>query len=91
MVPLDQFMTVPGLAVLVLVFVQLAKGKLKPEWTPLFAVAVGIVFNVVLAWTNHALSVPADYLSVGLGGLFAGLMATGSYELVLDTIKLGGD
>lgn len=89
MVELSQFMTVPGLAVLVLVFVQLVKGKVKPEWTPLFAVVVGIVVNVLLAWTNHALKLPADWLSVGLGGLFAGLMAVGGYEMVLDKIKLG--
>lgn len=88
MVDLTQFLTVPGLAVLVLVFVQLVKHKVKPEWTPLYAVMVGITVNVALAWTNHALKLPADWLSVGLGGLFAGLMATGSYELLLDKIKL---
>lgn len=92
MVDLSQFWSVGGLAVLVAALIQVAKlGPLGADackpWIPYIAMALGITLSVVIGWGLVRMGTPADKVSAVLGGLLAGLVATGFYQATIDPLK----
>ncbi len=87
MIDINQLTTVGGLAVLILVLLQLFKGVLETKLIPFLAVALGIVLMVVFAKVLGNMNSASDLVSYALGGLFAGLSAIGGYETLIDKLK----
>ncbi len=77
---LNDLLTVGGLAVVVNILVQLAKGWVEDRFIPLFAVGVGMAVAVAAtaALQHYGVEAVAQAL---LTGLLAGATAIGLYKL----------
>jgi hypothetical protein len=82
---LNDLLTVTGLAVVVNVVVQLAKGLIEERWTPLFAVGVGVAVAVLATAALGQYGVQAVGQAL-LTGLLAGATAVGLYKLQNGTV-----
>lgn len=96
MVELEQFGSVSGLAVFIVVVVQVLKAVLPLSeeqktrvwpWLPLVAIALGLVLAPVIGLALGRITTPALLLSWVLGGILAGTEAVGVYETTVDKVK----
>ena len=77
---LNDLLTVSGLAVVITIIVQLAKGWVEERFVPLFAVAVGIVLAVLASVVLQQYG-PEAVAQAVLTGLLGGASAIGIYKL----------
>lgn len=92
MVPLDQFTSVGGLAVLLVIIAQLIKQKWPPRWggpeaVPYLTILLGVILAPLINVSQGTLTEWGQLLGYILGGLFAALLAIGGYEATLDKVK----
>jgi len=77
---LTDLLTVGGLALVVTIVVQLAKGFVAERFVPLFAVSAGIAVGVLVTYALGLLSVETVAQAI-LTGILAGAAAIGIYEV----------
>lgn len=77
---ISDLLTVSGLAVVITIIVQLAKGLVEERFVPLFAVAVGVVLAVVASVVLQQYG-PEAVAQAVLTGFLGGASAIGIYSL----------
>ncbi|TAK33501.1 MAG: hypothetical protein EPO21_13070 [Chloroflexota bacterium] len=88
MVDISQFLNVGALATLILILLQLLKGRIKTDYTPYVSILIGVVLMVLFGWIQALVKTPSDLVTYALSGLLSGLLAVGGYEASIDKIKL---
>jgi uncharacterized membrane protein (DUF441 family) len=68
--------------------VEVAKrAGLPVRWAPVFALIAGVVLALLAAWGNVLGGYEGNWARVALGGLLAGLAASGLYSGVKTTAR----
>jgi hypothetical protein len=86
---ISDLLTVSGLAVVITIVVQLAKGWIEERFVPLFAVAVGVCLAVIASVVLQQYG-PEAVAQAVLTGLLGGASAIGIYKLQQPTGVLKG-
>jgi len=90
MVDLNDFLSIGGLAGIVLAIVKFLRLYFKTEHLPLVSVVVGMVLAELFAYVLGLLLSPADVVAYLVGGFLAGLSASGGYDLGSMTKRMLG-